>query len=94
LVFKIDSVLGDKAVPTYDDLAELKFCRLCLIEGLRLYPEPPVLIRRALDGDELPKGAAGFNTHIARELLVGSVMIFLFVGGSVACYIHTCTPTH
>mmetsp|Transcript_18846 Transcript_18846/g.38802 ORF Transcript_18846/g.38802 Transcript_18846/m.38802 type:complete len:641 (+) Transcript_18846:144-2066(+) len=67
---EVDSVLGDKAVPSLDDCSQLNFTRLCLIEGLRLYPEPPVLIRRALDDDELPKGGAGFNTRIARERVV------------------------
>lgn len=63
---EVDAVLGDRAVPTYDDLASLPFVRTCLIEGLRLYPEPPVLIRRALDGDVLPAGAAGFQATIPR----------------------------
>lgn len=63
---EIDRVLGDKTVPTYDDLLELEFTRRCLIEGLRLYPEPPVLIRRALDEDLLPAGSAGFETRIPR----------------------------
>ena len=39
----------------YDDAVEVKFIRLCLAEGLRLYPQPPLLIRRALDSDELPR---------------------------------------
>lgn len=63
---EIDRVLGDKTVPTYDDVLELEFTRLCLIEGLRLYPEPPILIRRALDEDVLPPGSAGFETFIPR----------------------------
>ena len=46
-------------VPTYDDVLKLEYTRLCLIEGLRLYPEPPVLIRRALDDDQLPVGGGG-----------------------------------
>ena len=63
---EVDAVLGDRAVPTYDDVANMPFLRLCLIEGLRLYPEPPVLIRRALDDDVLPAGAAGFRATIPR----------------------------
>ena len=46
-------------VPTYDDVLKLEYTRLCLIEGLRLAPEPPVLIRRALDDDQLPVGGGG-----------------------------------
>lgn len=56
---QIDSVLGDRMVPTYEDILKLDYTRLCLIEGLRLYPEPPVLIRRALDEDQLPVGGGG-----------------------------------
>lgn len=46
---QIDAVLGDRCVPTLEDIQALDYTRLCLMEGLRLYPEPPVLIRRALD---------------------------------------------
>ena len=31
--------------------------RLCVAEALRLYPEPPILIRRCLEDVTLPKGA-------------------------------------
>ena len=44
-----------RASTTYDDVVACKFARLCLAEGLRLYPQPPLLIRRALDKDELPQ---------------------------------------
>lgn len=63
---EVDRVLGDRAVPTYDDIVDLDFTRMCLAEGLRLYPEPPVLIRRALDDDALPEGSAGFNALLPR----------------------------
>mmetsp|Transcript_19381 Transcript_19381/g.29439 ORF Transcript_19381/g.29439 Transcript_19381/m.29439 type:complete len:725 (-) Transcript_19381:117-2291(-) len=39
----------------YEDVRACEFTRLCLAEGLRLYPQPPLLIRRALDTDELPR---------------------------------------
>jgi cytochrome P450 len=32
--------------------------RFSLIEALRLYPEPPILIRRALEEDILPQGGS------------------------------------
>lgn len=63
---EIDAVLGDKVVPDYDDLVALEYTRKCLIEGLRLYPEPPVLIRRALEDDTLPEGSAGFTVNLPR----------------------------
>ena len=43
------------AARRYDDVVDVPFLRLCLAEGLRLYPQPPLLIRRALDSDELPR---------------------------------------
>jgi hypothetical protein len=36
----------------------MKKLRYCLIEALRLYPEPPVLIRRARTDDALPAGSS------------------------------------
>ena len=44
---------------TLEDVENCPFARLCLAEGLRLYPQPPLLIRRALDNVELqrPPGA-------------------------------------
>mmetsp|Transcript_18474 Transcript_18474/g.56737 ORF Transcript_18474/g.56737 Transcript_18474/m.56737 type:complete len:691 (+) Transcript_18474:78-2150(+) len=40
---------------TYEDVRRAKKTRFALAEGLRLYPQPPLLIRRALDADELPR---------------------------------------
>ena len=62
---EIDEVLGDRP-PTYDDIFKLKLVRLCLAETLRMYPEPPLLIRRALADDTLPAGGAGRKTFIPR----------------------------
>ncbi|KAJ8601736.1 hypothetical protein CTAYLR_006746 [Chrysophaeum taylorii] len=50
---ELDAVVGARAM-TYADILDCKFARLCLAEGLRLYPQPPLLIRRALDDDQLP----------------------------------------
>lgn len=52
---EIDSVLDGRR-PTFEDLKNLPFMRACLIETLRLYPEPPLLIRRCVNGDEVPVG--------------------------------------
>jgi cytochrome P450 len=51
-------VLKDKDRPDYDDLLAMKKLRYSLIEGLRLYPEPPLLIRRARSEDILPQGSS------------------------------------
>ncbi|KAI5056312.1 hypothetical protein GOP47_0028130 [Adiantum capillus-veneris] len=49
---EVDHVLGDR-LPTIEDLRNLKLTRRVINETLRLYPEPPVLIRRALQDDKL-----------------------------------------
>jgi Cytochrome P450 len=46
----VDAVLGDRR-PTLDDIRALGFTTRCLNESMRLYPQPPVLIRRALEDD-------------------------------------------
>ena len=56
---EVRTVMGDKSRPEYDDLMAMKKLRYSLIEALRLYPEPPVLIRRARTEDELPSGGSG-----------------------------------
>ena len=47
-----DRVLGDR-LPTLEDLKELKYTTRVINESMRLYPQPPVLIRRALEDDVL-----------------------------------------
>jgi hypothetical protein len=42
---EIDTVLGDR-MPAYEDMRKLEQCRLVVTETLRLFPEPPILIRR------------------------------------------------
>jgi cytochrome P450 len=62
---EIDEVVGDRD-PCFEDISKLQLVRLCLAESLRMYPEPPLLIRRALEDDVLPMGGAGFHTKITR----------------------------
>lgn len=54
---EIDAVFGDDDSRPFgfDDVMSCSFSRLCLAEALRLYPQPPLLIRRALDSVELPR---------------------------------------
>lgn len=59
----IDRVIGDRE-PTLDDIKEMKYVRLVVAETLRLYPEPPLLIRRCREQDELPKGGGREATVI------------------------------
>lgn len=58
IVYEVRTVLKGKDRPDYDDALKMKKLRFALIESLRLYPEPPVLIRRARTEDELPPGGS------------------------------------
>ncbi|GAV77627.1 p450 domain-containing protein, partial [Cephalotus follicularis] len=49
---EVDSVLGDR-FPTIEDMKRLKYTTRVINESLRLYPQPPVLIRRSLEDDVL-----------------------------------------
>lgn len=51
---EVDRVLGDRQQPTVADYMELKYTMRCVNESMRLYPHPPVLLRRSLVPDELP----------------------------------------
>ncbi|CAL1398318.1 unnamed protein product [Linum trigynum] len=50
---EVDQVLEGRP-PTYEDVKNLKFLMLCILESMRLYPHPPVLLRRAEVPDVLP----------------------------------------
>jgi len=64
---EISQVLGTKTRPDYDDIIKMKKLRYALTEALRLYPEPPVLIRRSRTEDKLPPGGADLgNIKILR----------------------------
>ncbi|KAH9326200.1 hypothetical protein KI387_006378, partial [Taxus chinensis] len=52
LQMEVDSVLGDR-LPTIEDMKNLKYTTRVINEALRLYPQPPVLIRRSLGNDVL-----------------------------------------
>jgi len=58
---EVRTVMGNKSRPDYDDVVAMKKMRYALIEALRLYPEPPVLIRRARQEDTLPPGGTGLS---------------------------------
>jgi len=49
---EVDRVIGDRK-PTLADMKELQFTTRVINESMRLYPQPPVLIRRALKEDNL-----------------------------------------
>jgi cytochrome P450 len=57
---EVDEVVADPGgVPTVEEIRKLELVRLTLAESMRLYPAPPILIRRALEDVTLPKGGMG-----------------------------------
>lgn len=73
---EVDKVVGDR-VPTIADLRELRFTTRVINESMRLYPQPPVLLRRNLEDVELggfavPAGSdifiATWNLHRSPDL--------------------------
>eukprot|EP00958_Prasinococcus_capsulatus_P014113 scaffold1471_cov413-Prasinococcus_capsulatus_cf.AAC.30 len=56
---EIDEVMGDSEIPTYEQLQQMTFMKTCIMEALRLYPQPPLLIRRCLEDDVLPTPIGG-----------------------------------
>lgn len=51
---EVDRVMGQNAQPSVADYTQLKYLMRCVNESMRLYPHPPVLLRRAQIQDELP----------------------------------------
>lgn len=62
---EIDRVIGDRQ-PDYHDVSKLPYVRRIIAETLRLYPAPPLLIRRLLKDTTLPKGGAAHETPLKR----------------------------
>lgn len=55
---EIDEHVGD-SIPTIEKIKKLENLKLTMMESLRLYPQPPILIRRARGDDVLPGGLHG-----------------------------------
>jgi cytochrome P450 len=64
---EIDRVIGDR-VPTYEDIKELHYLRLVVAETLRMYPEPPLLIRRCRTQNDIPSSAFGRTATVIRGM--------------------------
>lgn len=62
---EVDAVIGDRT-PTYDDIAAMPYIRRIIAETLRMYPAPPLLIRRLLADTTLPKGGSEEETFLMR----------------------------
>jgi len=64
---EIDAVVGD-AIPTLEDINKMKYTRLIIAETLRLYPEPPLLIRRCREENVLPMGSGDLEATVIRGM--------------------------
>ena len=53
-VEEVDRVVGSKQQPSMQDYSQLRYLTRCVCESMRLYPHPPVLLRRASIPDTLP----------------------------------------
>ncbi|KAJ8903259.1 hypothetical protein NDN08_004368 [Rhodosorus marinus] len=63
---EVDEVLGDSDAPTWAQLKQLELVPRILAEALRLYPQPPLLIRRALAEDTWPQGGGSGRVSVKR----------------------------
>lgn len=73
---QVDEVLGDRS-PTLEDIRALGFTTRCLNEAMRLYPQPPVLIRRAL-ADDMVGGYRVGRSCLSRDHRLRCVHIALY----------------
>ena len=55
---EVDRVLSDREQPDMAGYQDLKYLMRCVNESMRLYPHPPVLLRRAEVADTLPGTAS------------------------------------
>lgn len=62
---QVDSVIGD-SLPTLEQVRALPYTTRVISEAMRLYPQPPVLIRRALEEDTL----AGYSVAPGSDLFI------------------------
>ncbi|XAR54734.1 Carotene epsilon-monooxygenase [Bertholletia excelsa] len=63
---EVDRVLQGRP-PSYEDIKDLKYLTRCINESLRLYPHPPVLIRRAQVADVLP---GNYKVNAGQDIMI------------------------
>ncbi|KAM1396906.1 hypothetical protein ACFX2I_014548 [Malus domestica] len=63
---EVDKVLQGQR-PSYDDMKNLKYLTRCIMESLRLFPHPPVLIRRAQVADVLP---GNYKVNAGQDIMI------------------------
>ncbi|KAL3130704.1 hypothetical protein ABBQ38_000053 [Trebouxia sp. C0009 RCD-2024] len=62
---EVDTVIGD-GLPTLEQVKALPYTTRVISEAMRLYPQPPVLIRRAMEEDTL----AGYTVAPGSDLFI------------------------
>lgn len=62
---QVDTVIGDD-IPTLEQVKAMPYTTRVISEAMRLYPQPPVLIRRALQEDTL----AGYTVAPGSDLFI------------------------
>ncbi|KAL3536202.1 hypothetical protein ACH5RR_004663 [Cinchona calisaya] len=63
---EVDRVLQGRA-PTVEDVKNLRFLTRCINESMRLYPHPPVLLRRAQVADVLP---GNYKVNAGQDIMI------------------------
>jgi len=64
---EVDSVLAGKEAPSFTDVRAMPYLMRCINESMRLYPHPPVLLRRAGQDDVLP---GGFKVNQGQDVMI------------------------
>lgn len=62
---QVDAVVGDRT-PALEDIKQLRLTTRVINEAMRLYPQPPVLIRRAIEDDVL----GGFHVAAGSDIFI------------------------
>ena len=62
---QVDTMIGD-SIPSMEQVRALPYTTRVISEAMRLYPQPPVLIRRALEEDNL----AGYTVAPGSDLFI------------------------
>lgn len=63
----MDRVLGSSSTPNFQQYQQLQYIMRCVNESMRLYPHPPVLLRRARVPDVLP---GGYNVVKGQDVMI------------------------
>lgn len=66
-VEEAERVMAGRETVTLAMTQEMKYIMRCINESMRLYPHPPVLIRRAMVADTLP---GGFKVPVGQDIII------------------------